>query len=121
MTNTNFDSEIIFNAEKVYVHHWPLDAPKWTSITEKKIDADLNKNKKKKNIMIQNNLVKIDNYVFNDLKKIGVTIPFFKKETTMIFEARFNENYGHVHITTREPDYLRIFNNLMAWKEGLLD
>ena len=116
---TQMDSEIIFNADKVYVHHWPQDSPKWPSNVQEKIDSDLNKNKNRKNIRIKNSRVKIDNYVFENLKKIGVTIPFYKKETTIIFEGKFDQYFGHIHITSRAPDYLQIFNNLMNWKDNL--
>ena len=119
MTQIDFDSEIVFDADKVYVHHWPMDSPKWTSEVQEKLDLDLNKNEKKKKILIDKNVVKINDYVFENIKKIGVTIPFFKKETTMIFEGNFDQNFGHIHITTREPNYLEIFNHLMTWKENL--
>ena len=107
---------IKFLAEKVYVHYWPLDSPKWDELVTSQVDKVINKNKEKKQILIKNNVVSINNYEFHDLKKIGITIPLFKKECTLVFEGTFNGLFAHVHITTKDKNYLEIFNKLMHWR-----
>ena len=112
--NTN---EISYFADKIHVHHWPLETPKWSDSRKKLVDQELNKNKEKKQIVVKDKTIKINDYEFNSLKNIGITIPFFKKQSTMIFEARCEEFDAHVHITTKEQNYVEIFNRLMVWKD----
>ena len=119
MTDSSFGSEINFLAEKIHVHRWPMDSLLWSQSFSQDIDLHLNKNKEKKKIRIQDNLIHIDNYRFDEIKKIGITVPFFKKEVTMIFEGRVVDSYAHTHITTRAKNYLEIFNSLMNWKNRL--
>lgn len=107
---------IKFLAEKVHAHHWPLDTPKWDDLTNKQVDDYLNKNKEKKQIVIKSNAILIDNYEFENIKKVGLTIPLFQKQSTLVFEGSFGEFFAHVHITTKAKDYLEIFNNLMHWR-----
>jgi len=116
LTKNNLESKIIFSADKVHVHHWPLNFPAWSISTKKKVDLDLNKNKEKKKIMIDDLQIRINDYVFDKIKKVGVTIPLFKKETTMVFEGHFADVYAHIHITAKSQNYLEIFNKLMLWK-----
>lgn len=111
-------TEIEFVAEKVYAHYWPLDTPKWSDFINKQVDQDLNKNKAKKHIVIKTKTILIDNYEFKDIKKIGLTIPLFKKQSTLIFEGNFGEFSAHIHITTKVEDYLEIFNKLMHWRSN---
>lgn len=115
MSGNDF-AEIKFLAEKVHAHHWPLDTPKWSDLTNKQVEQDMNKNKEKKRIVITSRTVLIDNYEFTAIKKIGLTIPLFKKESTLVFEGYFEKFYAHVHITTKAQDYLEIFNKLMHWR-----
>ena len=117
--NKTSESEINFLAEKIHVHRWPMNSPAWSSSFKQEIDLHLNKNKEKKKIRIQENVIQINNYSFDEIKKIGITIPFFKKEATMIFEGRIMDLYAHTHITTRAKNYLEIFNRLMNWKNRL--
>ena len=114
-TNTSFEP-IVFSSDKTYVHHWPLDSPKWSSDFKDRIDSELHQNKERKKIQVKGDQIKIDAFVVNHLKKIGVTIPLFKKETTMVFEGQIEEYFAHIHITSRDTNYLEIFNNLMSWK-----
>ncbi len=114
MSNNDF-IEIKFLAEKVHVHHWPLDTPKWSDLTIKQVDEHLN-NKEKKQIVIKHDSMLIDNYEFKNIKKVGITIPLFKKECTLVFEGHFEKFDAHIHITTKEEDYLEIFNKLMRWR-----
>ena len=109
-------TEIRFLAEKVHAHYWPLDTPKWNNITNKQVNENLNNNKEKKQIVIKSNVIFIDNYEFTSLKKIGLTIPLFKKQYTLVFEGSFDKFYAHVHVTTSEKNYLEIFNKLMHWR-----
>ena len=108
--------EIIFAAEKVHAHYWPTDSPKWSDLINNQIDENINKNKEKKQIVIKNNVVLIDNYEFTSLKKIGLTIPLFKKQFTLVFEGKFDNFFAHVHVTTSDKNYLKIFNNLIDWR-----
>ena len=118
LSNKNSESEINFQADKVYVHRWPMDSQHWSPSFTEEIDA-LNKDKEKKSICIKETLVQINNYNFEEIKKIGVTVPLFKKETTMVFEGKIQDFYAHVHITTMAKNYLEIFNALMSWKDNL--
>ena len=108
--------EIKFLAEKVHAHHWPLDTQKWGDLTSKRIDQDLNTNKEQKQILVKSATILIDNYEFKSIKKIGLTVPLFQKQSTLIFEGHFEEFDAHVHITTKAKDYLEIFNKLMHWR-----
>ena len=108
--------EIKFLAEKVHAHHWPLDTQKWDDLTSKRIDQDLNTNKEQKQILVKSATILIDNYEFKSIKKIGLTVPLFQKQSTLIFEGHFEEFDAHVHITTKAKDYLEIFNKLMHWR-----
>ena len=107
---------LVFSADKIHIHHWPMDSTPWSQILTKNIDKDLNNNIKKKKILIYQNQIKIDNYNFTKIKKVGLTIPLFKKQTTMVFVAHFKEVEGHIHVTTNSENYLEIFNKLMLWK-----
>ena len=108
---------ITFYAEKVYFHHWPPETSKWTKSRKEKIEKDINSKKEKKKIVVLAKSIQIDNYVFESVKKIGLTIPQFKRQSTMIFEGRCEEFDAHVHVTTRSKDYLEIFYNLMKWRD----
>lgn len=110
-------SEINFIVDKVHIHHWPLDTPKWSNEIITQVDNDINKNNQKKELVIRTKTIKIDNYEFKKIKKVGVTIPLFKKQCTLVFEGYFNEVYGHIHVTTKEENYLEIFNKLMNWRK----
>ncbi|MDX1440935.1 MAG: hypothetical protein R3237_00565 [Nitrosopumilaceae archaeon] len=110
---------IVFLSDKIYVHHWPLDTPKWDSKFKERVDQELHKNKKLKKIQIKGNYIQINNFLFTHLQKIGITIPLFKKETTMVFEAKFDDYFAHVHITSKGVNYLEIFNSLMIWKNTM--
>lgn len=115
MPADNF-TEIKFLAEKVHAHHWPLDTPKWSELTIKQVNDSLNNNKEKKQIVIKSDTVLIENYEFTNIKKVGLTIPLFQKQSTLIFEGCFEKLYAHVHITTKSKDYLEIFNKLVHWR-----
>jgi hypothetical protein len=109
--------EIKFSAEKVYIHHWPPETPTWSVSRKEKVEDDINKNKEKKSIAVIGNTVTINNYKFDSVRKVGLTIPQFKRQSTMIFEGRCEEFHAHVHITTRSKNYLEIFSNLMKWRD----
>ncbi|MDH3678189.1 MAG: hypothetical protein OEQ12_07810 [Nitrosopumilus sp.] len=116
MSKNTFNSEIIFYADKIHVHRWPMDSTIWSESVEKRVDQDLNKHSKKIKVKIKDSQIKIDNYDFDKIKKVGVTIPLFKKETTMVFEGQFEDYLAHIHITTKTSNFLEIFNKLMSWK-----
>ncbi len=116
MSKNNLESKIIFLANKVHVHHWPLNSSVWSKSTKETIDLDLNNNEEKKEIRINNQQIKINEYEFGKIKRVGVTVPLFKNETRMVFEGHFENVDAHVHITTNSQNYLEIFNKLMVWK-----
>jgi hypothetical protein len=112
----NESIEIRFLAHKVHIHHWPPETPKWSDSRKNQVDQEINQNKENKNIEIQDKTIRIENYEFSSLKKVGITIPMFKKQSAMIFEGHCQEFDAHVHITTKEKNYLEIFNKLMNWR-----
>lgn len=118
MSQNNFENNIIFFADKIHVHHWPLNSSIWSKSTKEKIDLELNKNTDKKKILINDQQIKINDYEFDKIKKVGITVPLFKKQTTVVFEGQFGDSDAHVHITTYSQNYLEIFNKLMTWKNN---
>ena len=116
MSQNNLENKIVFFADKIHVHHWPLNSSNWSDSTKEKVDLDLNKNTEKKKIMIDEQQIKINDFDFDKIKKVGITVPLFKKQTTMVFEGHFGDSDAHIHITTYSQNYLEIFNKLMVWK-----
>ena len=108
--------EIRYLANKVHIHHWPKDTPKWSDSRKNQVEQEINKNKDKKQVIVKDKIVKINNYEFTAVKKVGITIPLFKKQSTMIFEGHCEEFDAHVHVTTKEKNYVEIFNKLMDWR-----
>ena len=109
-------SEISFLAEKVFVHRWPHDTPLWDDSVKQKLDETISKNPEPKKITVSEKSIKIQNFEFSNLKKIGISVPFFKDECRMIFESQFGELFAHVHITVKSPEYLDVFDKLKSWK-----
>ena len=110
-------AEIKYLADKVFVHRWPNDTPLWDSFTKETLDDTINKNPEKKHIIVKEKKITIQNIEFTSLKKIGISIPFFKNECTMIFEGYFGNLSGHAHITTKSGNYLDVFNRLILWRQ----
>jgi len=110
------DFEIQYLADKVHVHRWPHDTPIWNDSIKKQLDDSINKNPQKKQIIVGKNSIQIENIVFNSLKKIGISVPFFKDECTLILEGQFGELFAHIHITTKSGNFLEIFNQLISWR-----
>lgn len=98
-----------------------MNSPIWSKSFQEKIDLNLNKNIEIKKIMIDKKTVRINDFEFLKIKKIGITVPLFKKETTMVFEGHFHGFEAHIHITTQSKNYLKIFNMLMDWKNVYFD
>ena len=109
--------EIAYQAGKVFVHHWPLDTPKWSDERKKEIDLKINHNKEKKKITVSENIITINDFKFSKIKKVGISIPMFQKQSTLIFEGHCQDFDAHVHITTKEDDYLRVCSELTAWRD----
>ena len=109
-------SEISFLAEKVFVHRWPYDTPLWDDSLKKKLDETISKNIKPKKITVSEKSIKIQDYCFSNLKKIGISVPFFKDECRIIFESPFGELYAPIHITVKSSEYLDIFTKIKSWK-----
>ena len=109
--------KIKYLADKVHVHRWPHDTPLWSDFIKKQLDDSINKNPQKKQILIGEKFIRIENTTFNSLKKIGISVPFFKDECRMIFEAKFGRFFAHVHITMKnDDDFLDVFNRLILWR-----
>jgi len=113
------DFEIEYLADKVHVHRWPHDTPPWDDSTKKQLDELINKNPEKKQIFVGKESIQIESITFASLKKIGISVPFFKNECTMILEGTFGEFFAHVHITTKSDNFLEIFNQLMMWRKKI--
>jgi len=109
-------SEIKYQSDKVHVHRWPHDTPIWDDSTKKQIDDSINKNPEKKQITIKEKIIQIENFEFVSLKNIGISVPFFKNECDVIFEAQFGELFAHVHISIKSENYVDVFNQLISWK-----
>jgi len=109
-------SKIPYLADKVHVHHWPKNSPTWSESLQQKLDTSINKNSKKKEIIFGFDDIRIENFQFTSLQKIGISVPFFKEECTIIFEAQFEQVFAHVHITIKSHTFLDIFNQLTSWK-----
>ena len=110
------DSKIEYLSDKIHVHRWPKDSPIWDDSTQKELDDSINKNLEKKQVTIKEKIIQIENFEFTSLRKIGVSVPFFKEECTLIFEAQFGKLSAHVHITIKSKNYVDIFNQLVSWK-----
>ena len=106
-----------FSADKVFVHHWPKNSPPWSDSLQTKLDVSLNKNSDQKNIIVNSNSINIENFEFSLLKKIGISVPFFKEECRMIFEAQFEKSFTHVHITIKSNNFVELFNDLISWQK----
>jgi len=96
---------------KIRLHGQNLCNPNWI--------FRLIKNPKKKEIVFGSNDLHIENFQFTSLQKIGISVPFFKEECTMILEAQFEQVFAHVHITFKSRTFLDIFNQLTSWKDKL--
>ena len=53
------------------------------------LDDSINKKQGKKKVTIKGKYIQIEDFEFTFLKKIGISVPFFKDEGTMIFEGQF--------------------------------
>ena len=71
---------------------------------------------KKKQVTIREKIIQIENFEFHSLKQIGISVPFFKEECTLIFEAQFGKLFAHVHISIKSENYVDVFNELTSWK-----
>lgn len=99
------------------MHRWPHDPPLWGESIKQHMDSSINKNPEKKKIIVHDKMIQIEDFKFHSLKKIGISVPFFKDECRMIFEAQFGDFFAHVHITIKSEDYLEIFNKLISWRK----
>ena len=117
MSKKNLNSQIIFFADKIHVHRWPMDSPVWSKSTKKKVDEDLNNSLDKIQVLIDGIQIKINNFEFEKIQKVGITIPLFKNEATLVFEGNFDGSNAHIHIKTKSKNFLEIFIKLMSWKK----
>ena len=113
-------SEIKFLADKVHIHKWPQDTPIWDYSIQKQIDDSINKKSDSKKIIINQKTIQVENFKFHSLKKVGVSVPFFKNEFRLIFEGEFEGLFAHVHITKKSGNFLELFNQVISWKNSIL-
>ena len=106
-----------FLAHKVHIHRWPQSTPRWSPDRKTEI-ADFNGDGAPKSVSVKGRTLRVAGYEFGSIQKVGVTVPMFKRESTVIFEGRCEEFYAHVHITTRSADYIDTFNRLVKWREA---
>lgn len=111
-------SEIHHDSDKIHVHRWPRDSPVWDESVQKELDESINKNPDSVPVILKEKTIVIQNIEFYSLKKIGITVPFFKKECTLIFEAQFGNLYAHVHVTIKSENYVDVFTELTSWKNN---
>lgn len=111
------NSTIQYLSDKIHVHRWPQDSPVWDDLVQKQLDSSINKNSEKKQVTIKEKTIQIEKFEFTSLKKIGISVPFFKDECTMIFEAKFGDLFAHVHIIIKSKNYVDVFNQLTSWKQ----
>ena len=104
-------------SNKIHVHRWPKNSPPWDNLTQKRLDDSINKNPEKKQVIIKEKTIQIEDFEFNSLKKIGISVPFFKDECTMIFEAQVGKLSAHVHITIKSENYIDVFDQLTSWRK----
>lgn len=110
------DNDIKYLCKKIHVHRWPRDSTVWDDSVQKELDDSINKNPAKKQVTIKETVIQIENFKFTSLKKVGITVPFFKKECTLIFEAQFGSLFAHVHVTVQSENYVDVFIELTEWK-----
>ena len=110
------DFELHYAVKKIHVHRWPMDSSVWDDSVKKELDDSINKNPNKKTVIVKENEIRIENFKFESLKKIGITVPFFKKECTLIFEGKFESFFAHAHVTIKSENYVDIFTELTSWK-----
>ena len=111
------DSETKYLAHKVFVHRWPKDSPEWDDSVQQELDDAINKNPEKIPVTVKEKSLLIGNIEFYSLKKIGISVPFFKEECAMIFEAKFGSLFAHVHVHIKSQDYVQVFNNMISWRK----
>jgi len=109
-------SEFGFTAHKVHIHRWPPDTPEWSRRRGDEI-ASYNQDKEPKSVSVSGKSLRVGPYRFESIRKIGITVPPFKRQCTVIFEGRCEEFHAHVHITTRSGDYPESFNRLTGWRK----
>ena len=112
------NSEIRYLSDKIHVHRWPQDSPEWNDSTQKQIVDLINKNPEKKQVTIKGKIIQIEDFEFTSLKNIGISVPFFKEECTLIFEAQFDKLFAHVHISIKSENYVDVFNELTSWRNN---
>ena len=109
-----------FVAHKVHIHRWPPDAPEWSPQRRREIGA-ANSGRGPRRVSVAGATLRVGGYLFGSIRRIGITVPLFKRQCTVIFEGRCEEFHAHVHITTKSSDYLETFNSLTRWRARFPD
>lgn len=109
---------ISYMADRVFIHRWPHDTPEWDGAARSRIEHIIKKPGKKA-VTARGKTVTIEGVEFSSLKKLGVSVPFFKRDCRMIFESQFGGLYAHVHVITSGDDYLEVFGRLARWERRL--
>ncbi len=123
----------MFMADKVFAHRWPRDTPEWTPDDCRFVDEEINIDAQKepvdslgyknlgREISLYGDIVTVGGYAFESVKNVGLSVPFFKDECRMMFEACYDARmYAHFHVYVREEEeYLEAFDMIRRWKREL--
>ncbi len=109
--------EVSFSASRVFVHRWPRDGPGWDGRASAMAE-ELN-GAGEKRVTLGDRAVLISGHRFDCIRKVGVSVPMFRKEARMIFEGRSGESGVHVHVTAGGADYLEVLGCMSEWRDGL--
>lgn len=106
-----------FAASRVFVHRWPHDTPEWPASFREAVDGRINTRSGTRRIVLtKRGGVSMAGYEFGSLKNVGISVPFFKDECRMMFEARYcGDMYAHAHVYASE-NHLEVFNRMAEWK-----
>ena len=109
-----------FVATRVFAHKWPRDTPEWGRAFQRLVNDMINTGTSTgcdtREVVLSDRTVAINGLVFESLKNVGVSIPFFKKECRMIFEGLHAGRHAHVHVYAGlEDEYLDAFGRITRW------
>lgn len=106
---------VSFVARKAYVHRWPHDTPEWDA-QARAVAGSLNSGPC--GVTASGGSVTVGGTEFRSLGKVGISVPFFKRECRMIFEAQFGRFHAHVHLTAGPDGHAGIFARLLEWRDA---
>ncbi|MDA7959133.1 MAG: hypothetical protein MPJ08_00175 [Nitrosopumilus sp.] len=105
---------IEFYSDRVHAHALPGGAP-WGEAAAASISGANSPGRKR--VRIDGRSVTVGDLAFGPVSRVGVTVPLFKRECTMVFEGHFGGGSAHVHITARS-NYRDVFAALTSWRDA---